>query len=69
SAEKRYVTPDNDWGAYIPRLEVVEVPGDHDSMVLVPNVGVLGAALRARIDTALAAPGETVQWERARAAE
>ena len=69
SSEKRYVNHDNAWGAFIPKLEVVEVPGDHDSMVLVPNVGVLGTHLRMRIATALASPGEVVQWDAAEAAE
>ncbi|HCQ65629.1 MAG TPA: hypothetical protein DIU07_10965 [Rhodobacteraceae bacterium] len=69
TSEKRYVSHDNDWGEHIPKLEVVEVPGDHGSMVLVPNVGVLGTYLRMRIDAALASPGETVQWDTPEAAE
>jgi thioesterase domain-containing protein len=31
-------------------LQVIEVPGDHDSMVLVPNVSVLAEHLRAILD-------------------
>ncbi|PZQ51495.1 MAG: polyketide synthase [Rhodovulum sulfidophilum] len=50
-AEREYVYPDNDWTRFAPRTEVIEVPGDHDSMVLEPNVRVLVARLR----TALAA--------------
>ena len=69
TAEKRYVSHDNDWGVHIPKLEVIEVPGDHGTMVLVPNVGVLGTHLRMRIATALATPGAVVQWDTAEAAE
>lgn len=47
SAEKEYVTPDNDWSRWMPDLSVHEVPGDHDSMVLEPNVRVLATELRA----------------------
>ncbi|WP_446728335.1 type I polyketide synthase [Phaeobacter sp. QD34_3] len=50
SAEREYVYPDNDWTRWAPRLEVVEVPGDHDSMVLVPNVSVLATEVKARLD-------------------
>lgn len=52
SSERAYVLPDNDWGPFAPRLEVVEVPGDHDSMVLEPNVRVLAARLRRVLDRA-----------------
>lgn len=52
NSERAYVTPDNDWGAHAPMLEVFEVPGDHDSMVLEPNVRVLAARLRRCIDDA-----------------
>jgi len=69
TSEKRYVSEDNQWGEHVPKLEVVEVPGDHGSMVLVPNVGVVGTYLRTRIDAALAAPGEIVQWDGREAAE
>jgi acyl transferase domain-containing protein/thioesterase domain-containing protein/acyl carrier protein len=46
SRQREYVTHDNDLGRYAPALEVVEVPGDHDSMVLEPNVRVLAAHMR-----------------------
>jgi acyl transferase domain-containing protein/thioesterase domain-containing protein len=49
NGEREYVFPDNQWTPFAPRLEVVEVPGDHDSMVLEPNVRVLAARLRAVI--------------------
>ncbi|MFD0858021.1 type I polyketide synthase [Roseovarius aquimarinus] len=49
SAAREYVLEDNGWSALCPRLEIVEVPGDHDSMVLVPNVSVLAGHVSARI--------------------
>ncbi len=52
SAAKEYVLPDNDLTRFAPALQVVEVPGDHDSMVLEPNVRVLAARLKAVIATA-----------------
>ncbi len=52
SREREYVYPDNDWGAWLTRLAVQEVPGDHDSMVLEPNVRVLAQRMRACLDAA-----------------
>lgn len=49
--ERQYVYPDNDWGRYAPALSVTEVPGDHDSMVLEPNVRVLATYMRDAINT------------------
>ncbi|TAJ01879.1 MAG: polyketide synthase, partial [Planctomycetota bacterium] len=46
NAKRELVFPDNGWGAYARRVDVHEVPGDHDSMVLEPNVRVLAAKLR-----------------------
>ncbi|MGQ0565322.1 MAG: type I polyketide synthase [Gemmobacter sp.] len=46
SRAKEYVFPDNDLTRFAPALAVVEVPGDHDSMVLEPNVRVLAARMR-----------------------
>ncbi|QDI74951.1 MULTISPECIES: type I polyketide synthase [Leisingera] len=57
SAEREYVFDDNDWTQWAPATEVAEVPGDHDSMVLVPNVSVLAAGVKARLDAADAAAG------------
>ena len=37
---------DNGWSAYCPHLTVIEVPGDHDSMVLNPNVRVMSDKMR-----------------------
>ncbi|NBB98878.1 MAG: hypothetical protein GVY34_12090, partial [Alphaproteobacteria bacterium] len=46
SRAREYVFHDNDWTQFAPALEVHEVPGDHDSMVLEPNVRVLAAKLQ-----------------------
>jgi acyl transferase domain-containing protein/acyl carrier protein/alpha-beta hydrolase superfamily lysophospholipase len=46
SREREYVFADNDWTRWAPNLAVLEVPGDHDSMVLVPNVSSLAAAIK-----------------------
>ena len=48
-----FMPPDgrhNGWTAYLPDLRVVETPGDHDSMVLEPNVRSLATVLRGVID-------------------
>ncbi len=50
NSERAYVLADNDWTQWVPHLQVFEVPGDHDSMVLEPNVRVLAARIRAGID-------------------
>ncbi len=47
SSAKEYVYDDNDWSRWMPKLGVHEVPGDHDSMVLEPNVRVMASKLRA----------------------
>ncbi|MFU8778788.1 MAG: thioesterase domain-containing protein, partial [Roseovarius sp.] len=52
SSERAYVLPDNDWTGSAPQVQVTEVPGTHDSMVLEPNVRVLAARLRRVIATA-----------------
>lgn len=65
NSERTYVTHDNDWGLMVPGVEVHEVPGDHDSMVLEPNVRVLAALMREAIDGAEAASsgnGEVVAF-------
>lgn len=49
SSAKEYVFDDNDLTRFAPELEVIEVPGDHDSMVLEPNVRVMAAKLKAVI--------------------
>ncbi|MFZ1469961.1 MAG: SDR family NAD(P)-dependent oxidoreductase [Paracoccaceae bacterium] len=52
STAREYVLPDNDLTRFAPGLEVIEVPGDHDSMVLEPNVRVLAARMKAAIAAA-----------------
>ena len=49
SVAKEYVFDDNDLTQCAPNLEVIEVPGDHDSMVLEPNVRVLASRMKAVI--------------------
>jgi thioesterase domain-containing protein len=59
------VTSDNDWGLYVPHVEVHEVPGDHDNMVLEPNVRVLAGQMRDAIEAAeaqVAGHGEVVSF-------
>ncbi|MGH1412299.1 MAG: type I polyketide synthase [Pelagimonas sp.] len=52
NSERTYLTHDNDWGLFVPHVDVQEVPGDHDSMVLEPNVRVLAEHMRAAIEQA-----------------
>lgn len=49
SAEREYVFDDNQWSPWVPDTRVIEVPGDHDSMVLDPNVAVLARYLSEEI--------------------
>ena len=58
SREREYVHSDNQWTRLAPRLEVIEVPGDHDSMVLMPNVSALARHLESLI--AAARPGRAI---------
>ena len=58
---REIVLPDNDWTRFAPALRVFEVPGDHDSMVLEPNVRVLGGELARLIDEAEAAAPRPAQ--------
>ncbi|TNF22698.1 MAG: KR domain-containing protein [Rhodobacteraceae bacterium] len=67
-ADRAYVLPDNDWSGWASGLQVQEVPGDHDSMVLEPNVRVLAARIRAAI-VAAETPASTTRDRPARAAE
>ncbi|AGT10174.1 type I polyketide synthase [Paracoccus aminophilus] len=43
---REYLLDDNGWSEWMPQLRVIEVPGDHDSMVLEPNVRRLASVLR-----------------------
>lgn len=47
--DKQVIMEDNGWSRYVEDLEVIEVPGDHDSMVLEPNVRVLATKIRQAI--------------------
>ncbi len=46
SSGREYVHPSNEWDQHVPHVQVIEVPGDHDSMVLEPNVRVLASRMR-----------------------
>jgi len=50
--DRDYVFEDNGWTEYVEKLDVFEVPGNHDSMVLEPNVRVLAGQLRKVIEAA-----------------
>ncbi|WP_264212664.1 type I polyketide synthase [Leisingera thetidis] len=52
STAREYVHADNDWCKWAPDTRVLEVPGDHNSMVLVPNVAVLAQQLKSVLDAA-----------------
>lgn len=52
SSGREYVYADNDWTRYVPSLQVLEVPGDHDSMVLEPNVRVMASLMKNCIEEA-----------------
>ncbi len=45
TAGREYLFEDNGWTPWMPQLRVIEVPGDHDSMVLEPNVRRLASVL------------------------
>ncbi len=49
---RRFLQHDNGWGPHCDRVEVTEVPGDHDSMVLEPSVRVLAGHIRTAIEEA-----------------
>jgi acyl transferase domain-containing protein/thioesterase domain-containing protein/acyl carrier protein len=52
TSEMEYAYADNLWTPYVEELHIHEVPGDHDSMVLEPNVRVMAARLREIIQRA-----------------
>jgi len=66
SGAREYVYEDNLWSPWLPQLQVAEVPGDHDSMVLEPCVRVLAARMR---ETLSAADGHHAAAALPRAAE
>jgi thioesterase domain-containing protein len=67
TSEKRWVYEDNGWGEWCDAVEVHEVPGDHDAMVLEPNVRVLATQLRQCIEDAEARRSKAPQAIEARA--
>ena len=46
NSDRALLHADNGWTPYVDDLTILEVPGDHDSMVLEPNVRVLSGHLR-----------------------
>ena len=46
NADKVFLYHDNGWGQWCDQITVTEVPGDHDNMVLEPNVRVLTGHIR-----------------------
>lgn len=56
NTDRRVVKADNGWSPYLASLIVKEVPGDHDGMVLEPNVRVLATYMREGLRTAGQAP-------------
>ncbi len=65
NSERTYVLHDNDWTQWAPNLSVTEVPGDHDSMVLEPNVRVLATHIRKEIEQAETAAQVVVPFRKA----
>ena len=57
---RELVLPDNGWTPYLRDLTVVETPGDHDSMVLEPNVRSMAARLREALASASGRGGAAV---------
>jgi acyl transferase domain-containing protein/thioesterase domain-containing protein len=55
NVHRELVFEDNGWTPFVRSLSVVETPGDHDSMVLEPNVRSLAAVLREVIQQAVPA--------------
>ena len=54
--ERNFIAPDNFWTPHVGKLAVFEVPGNHDSMVLEPNVRVLVSQMKRVIDQVEHAP-------------
>jgi acyl transferase domain-containing protein/thioesterase domain-containing protein/acyl carrier protein len=54
--QREYVREDNFWTPYVSSIGVHEVPGNHDSMVLEPNVRVLVSSIRRALEKAGSSP-------------
>jgi thioesterase domain-containing protein len=52
NSDRRRIYHDNGWGRFVKSVEVFEMPGDHDNMVLEPNVRILATNLRRCIEAA-----------------
>ena len=52
NSERAFVYEDNGWGQHVAQIDVYEVPGDHDSMVLEPNVRIVAGRMRKFLDDA-----------------
>ncbi len=63
NSDREYVFNDNGWSERCSDVVVFEVPGDHDSMVLEPNVRVMAAKLRELIEKASAVVPEPAVTE------
>jgi len=48
-AHRTFLYPDNRWGEFLSNLEIIDVPGNHDSFVLEPAVRTLASHLRLAI--------------------
>ena len=58
SSQREFVDEANYWRPHAENLQVFEVPGDHDSMVLEPNVRILAVRMKKVIEAAEAASAE-----------
>jgi thioesterase domain-containing protein/acyl carrier protein len=67
NVDRRFIYHDNGWGPWCERVDVTEVPGDHDSMVLEPAVRVLASHLRDVIDAAGGGPTASADLDGRRA--
>lgn len=64
SSTANYVYDDNDWSRHCSgKIEVHEVPGDHDNMVLEPNVRIMAAQMRDFLDRAEAKCEQRARFE------
>ncbi len=51
-SKRNFVAADNGWTPFVRNVRILEVPGNHDSMVLEPNVRVMVSLLRRTIEAA-----------------
>jgi thioesterase domain-containing protein/NAD(P)-dependent dehydrogenase (short-subunit alcohol dehydrogenase family)/acyl carrier protein len=63
SEYRNYLYHDNDWTQFAPQISVFEVPGDHDSMVLEPNVRVLAARVKRCLEQADGQPFHPIHFK------